>query len=291
MRMRIFGLTFRHCAVILQVSVRTLYRWTKTAIQSRPLDRTHLRLLSASDVERLHNQLERNPSLTLRDLRGEGPGCVSTIWRAVHRDCGYTFKKSTKSYIESNPVKVKEFKQKIERYPITSLIAIDEAGFFLNHSRVYAWSKKGNRAVVPRPGCRGQRYSLVLATSSDSVVKWEMCPKSVNSTMFSKFLADLPDRSKLILDNAAIHKATKSLSSKGLQTVPEIANRKEMEMLYLPPYTPQNQPVELCFNTIRTFVNRQMPRTEAALRNCVASAIVSLKSESLLKCFQKALRF
>lgn len=81
----------------------------------------------------------------------------------------------------------------------------------------------------------------------------------MNAIRFSEFLQELPCQSRLVLDNAVIHRATNVLSRQGLPTVPQIAESKQITLQYLPPYAPVLNPVELCFNTIRTYINRERP--------------------------------
>ena len=84
---------------------------------------------------------------------------------------------------------------------------------------------------------------------------------AVNAVRFAEFLETLPFGSQLVLDNAVIHRATQALQKQGLPTVPETADKQEIALTYLPLYAPVLHPVELCFNHIRTVINREKPRS------------------------------
>ena len=46
--------------------------------------------------------------------------------------------------------------------------------------------------------------------------------------------------------------------------------------MYLPAYSPQLNPTELCFNTLRTSIHRAQPRNESELRHAVNIAMLKL---------------
>ena len=136
------------------------------------------------------------------------------------------------------------------------VFSLDESAFFFNHVRIYGWSKKGTRAIIPAPAVRSKRHSLLLCINTAGVVFWRLYEGSVTGELFTEFLAQLPQHSTLVLDNAKIHRATNVLKKQGLPTVKEVAARQNLTMHYLPAYAPLLNPVELCFNTIKTYVKR-----------------------------------
>ncbi len=157
-----------------------------------------------------------------------------------------TLKKVSTAYNEADVVRQQTFLSTLSQHSNKSWIALDEAVFFLNRSRKYAWSTRGKSAIVKKPGSRGKMHSLILTTSPDGVVKWDLIQGNINSTHFHLFLSELPGSTNIILDNLATHKATHFLRKQNLSTIPEIAKSKQMNMVYLPTYSPQLNPVELC---------------------------------------------
>lgn len=78
------------------------------------------------------------------------------------------------------------------------------------------------------------------------------------------------------MDNASIHKATNTLVRQGLPSIPKTAELKAQNLVYLPPYSPQLNPVELCFNVLRTVINNTAVCTEQGLISKVAEVLDSL---------------
>ena len=70
--------------------------------------------------------------------------------------------------------------------------ALDEAAFFYDHVRWYAWSKKGQRAVVKAPGVRGKAHSLLLCISSAGIMFHKLYEGAVTAQRFTEFLSQLP---------------------------------------------------------------------------------------------------
>jgi transposase len=80
------------------------------------------------------------------------------------------------------------------------------------------------------------------------------------------------------MDNAAIHKAVRSCEKAGKTSIQELCASKGIEPTYLPAYSLTLNPVELCFNFVRTLVRKEFPTTVVALRAAIDRAISKLGS-------------
>ena len=141
--------------------------------------------------------------------------------------------------------------------------------------------------MVRRPGRRGRAYSLLLCIGHGGYTTWSLFEGAVTGKRFQEFLSRLPPGSDLILDNAAIHRAARVLRLQDVPTIPETADALGIGLRYLPPYTPQLNPVELTFNTIRQLVNLRQPRDPVALQRCIAEAVARLTPPVCSATFQK----
>lgn len=107
---------------------------------------------------------------------------------------------------------------------------------------------------------------------------------------FHDFLTNLklPSESKhyLIMDNLPVHRAKQSCIKLGLAPIKDLLESKNIEVLYLPPYTPEMNPVELCFNFIRQWVEKHKPRTYEKLREVIAKIINILNEKDLTEYFR-----
>ena len=107
---------------------------------------------------------------------------------------------------------------------------------------------------------------------------------------FHSFLTNLklPSEVKhyLIMDNLPVHKAKQSCIKLGLAPIKELLESKNIETLFLPPYTPEMNPVEYCFNLIRQQVEKNKPRTYEKLKLVIAKIINILNEKDLTEYFR-----
>jgi len=87
------------------------------------------------------------------------------------------------------------------------------------------------------------------------------------------------------LDNLKVHHATYSCQKLGLPTIKEQLVQKKIYPNFLPSYTPQLNPVELCFNIIRKYEEKCKPRTFEELKRVIDKAIEDLNKQDLTKFF------
>jgi len=204
---------------------------------------------------------------------------LSTLYRII-KSLNITYKKGSKFYIESDITKQKIFIDSIKHIDKNSIIALDEACFFLNETRNYGRSIKGKKAIVKRRGIRGKASSLILCISKHGVVIWSLHNNPISSIIIRSFINDINFiNSTLILDNARIHHASISLHKEGLLSINETCLSKNISLKYLPPYSPYLNPVEFCFNIIRTFVSKHSPKTFIELKKVIGLAISTLTKD------------
>jgi len=93
---------------------------------------------------------------------------------------------------------------------------------------------------------------------------------------------------KLLLDNAAIHRATKSCETAGRLPISKLAAVKNIDLVFLPKYSPQLNPAELCFGIIKRSIEKQRPSTFEQLEKAIEMCLSRIQG-SIRKCFFKCL--
>ena len=150
----------------------------------------------------------------------------------------------------------------------------DEAGFGRINRPKYCWCEKGTRPVVPCHHIREYRYAygaVEPVTGDDFFLVLPRC----NTDCTNLFLQELSKQYQndvilLCCDSAAWHKA-KSL------VVPE-----NIELFYIPPYTPEMNPIEQIWKELRKrgFRNECFPTLEKVIdRLCIT--ICDLSSDTI----------
>ena len=143
----------------------------------------------------------------------------------------------------------------------------DESHFNrLTLRRPYAWSIRGERASRFEFTLRGQKYSLLPAISLDGILHLEVVENAVTGADFLRFVQGLLPRmnkwplpnSVLVVDNASIHKVA------GIR---EAVEEHGARLLFLPAYSPDLNPIELAFSSIKAWLRRYRERVDEGLES------------------------
>jgi transposase len=172
--------------------------------------------------------------------------------------------KKSRTASERCEVKRATFRAAIEAIPLESLVFLDECGFALNLHRLYGWAIGGERCVEKVPFNKGVNRSVLgaysLPTTSNPTGLWALWQKlgAWNGLLFEAFLSDellprLPPGCVLVLDNARIHHRP---------TLKETVERAGHTLLYLPPYSPDYNPIELVWSWLKKTVRTLAPRSD-----------------------------
>ena len=181
-------------------------------------------------------------------------------------------KKKSRVATERNEAKRLEFHEKIVQIDPEYLVFLDEAGFNLAMYFAYGWSIAGQRLIEPVPFGRGKNYSVLGAFDLLGMVTTLQKEGSIKRVDVEAFLEkDLLPRLEagavLVLDNARSHHGGR---------LEEIAESFGCSILYLPPYSPDFNPIELAWSWIKTFVRRVCPRDVDARLAAIGLAIASV---------------
>ena len=286
-RMQIAGYAFTEIARLLNVSRMTIWRWCNGRSQtSSPRTTGRSTKLTAAMQQECLDWIVNQKSCTQVHVQRHAQDAhhvlvsQSTICRMITR-LGVTRKRAVKFFAEQDPEKVQRFLADLPVQATEDWLALDECSFVLNHAPSYGYAKKGARVVVSRPGNRGRRYSLLLCIAPTRVVLSILVPGGIKSPTFQSFMTALPPNVSVVLDNASIHHACNTLKIRALPTVAETAARRNQTLRYLPAYTPQLNPTELCFNYMRTLINQAAPRSEADLKRAIDRALHNLTPSKL----------
>ena len=139
----------------------------------------------------------------------------------------------------------------------------------------YGWSPQGERLVEVVPFQRGKNFSVLGALDSLGMVATFQKEGSIKRDDLETFLEEdllpkLEPGAVLVLDNARTHHGGK---------IAEIVEAAGCSLLYLPPYSPDFNPIELAWAWIKRVVRRMAPREAVARLAAIQSAVASLPAE------------
>lgn len=159
----------------------------------------------------------------------------------------------------------------------------DEAGFGRINKPKYCWCEKGTRPSVPCHHIREYRYAYgaVEPKTGDSFfLVMPYCNTDCMNVFFSELSKTFPkDKILLVCDGAGWHK------SKALE-IPE-----NIELIFIPPYTPEMNPIEQIWKEIRKVgfknevfhsLQKVVDRLCVTIRNLSPDTIMSITSRNWL---------
>ena len=134
----------------------------------------------------------------------------------------------------------------ISKHNFLDFICIDESSFCVNDHSLYGYSKKGFQIKkIFKHKRYKERYTLLSAINKNGFINNKIIDGSVNSDIYLDFFKNNINnfKNKYILhDNARIHH-TKKLK--------EYCSENNIFLLYIPPYTPEFNPIELIFSILK----------------------------------------
>jgi transposase len=135
-------------------------------------------------------------------------------------------------------------------HPIENLIFLDETGINKHLTKHYGYSPKSVKGIKPVPANRGLNLSCMCAIFKEGLIAYEIRRGSYNSEFFVEFIQNkLADffrnnpQKILIMDNARFHH---------LEIVLLKLRELGIAFKFLPPYSPQLNPIEEFFSMIKS---------------------------------------
>ena len=149
------------------------------------------------------------------------------------------------------------------------MVFIDETGLNTKLARLYGRGPRGERCVSAIPHGHWQSSTFLAALRQEQITAPFLIDGPVDAEVFLVYLQkvllpSLKPGDTLILDNLATHK---------VQGVASLLQAKGVELRYLPPYSPDLNPIELAFAKLKAHLRREAARTLKHLITAVANSL------------------
>jgi transposase len=141
------------------------------------------------------------------------------------------------------------------------LVFVDEMGTNVSLSPLYAWSRKGERAFGSAPRNWGKNVTLLASITREGLGPCLAVEGSTTREVFETYLEHvlaptLKPGQMVVMDNLSAHKGGR---------VKEIIESIGCELSYLPPYSPDFNPIEQAFSKVKGLMRRAEARTRESL--------------------------
>ena len=149
------------------------------------------------------------------------------------------------------------------------IVFVDEMGSNTSLRPLYAWSPKGERAFGSAPRNWGENVTLLASITPEGLGPCLAVEGSTTREVFEAYLErvlapTLRAGRVVVVDNLSAHKGGR---------VKEIVEGRGCELLYLPPYSPDFNPIEQAFSKIKGLLRRAEARTREALIEAMGIAL------------------
>ncbi len=149
---------------------------------------------------------------------------------------------------------------------------LDESGTHLGLTRLCARAAPGQRIVEATPGYSGPHYTLVATLGWKEVTAPWILEGAMDRVAFeayvrSQLLPTLRRGDIVVMDNLSAHTG---------ETIRQLIEARGARVQFLPPYSSDFNPIELCWSKIKTALRAAKARTFEALMEALAKALRSI---------------
>jgi transposase len=152
---------------------------------------------------------------------------------------------------------------------------IDESGTHLGLTRLYGRATPGERVIEATPGYSGKHYTVIAALGLAEVTAAWLLEEAMTREAFDVYVTQvlvptLQQGDVVLIDNLNVHK-----SEIARQAIEACGARLE----FLPPYSPDLNPIEKCWAKVKTVLRRLKARTFDELLEALNIAFQSITPE------------
>ena len=150
-----------------------------------------------------------------------------------------------------------------------SFVFLDETGAATNMVRRYGWGPKGERLVDAAPHGHWKTTTFLAGLRSTGIVAPLVLDGPMTGEAFRAYVeqflvSTLSPGDVVVMDNLAAHKVA---------GVREAVTAADASILYLPPYSPDLNPIEQMFAKLKALLRKAAVRTRDALWDTIGNLL------------------
>ena len=177
---------------------------------------------------------------------------------------------------EENRKRREEFLQRLQTIPPEKLIFLDESGVTTQMTRGYARASGGRRVHEATPGGHWKILTILSALSLGGLLATMTIEEATDGDIFLAYLEQvlgpkLRPGDVVVMDNLSAHKVA------GVEQLIQAAGA---ELLYLPPYSPDLNPIEKAWAKLKQLLRSAKARTAEALNQAIAELLPQITPQN-----------
>lgn len=149
-------------------------------------------------------------------------------------------------------------------------------------TRAFARARKGERAVDYAPQGHWNTTTLVAGITFESAIAPMVLDGPMDAAAFEVYIAHvlipaLPPGAIVVMDNLSAHKSP---------AIALLLDGAGAQLQYLPPYSPDFNPIELMWSKVKSSLRSTKARTQEQLWDAIATALSEITSNDTLGFFR-----
>ena len=155
------------------------------------------------------------------------------------------------------------------------LVFVDEMGSNTALCSLFAWARRGERAYAKAPRNRGKNTTLLASMSLEGMGTCLAVVGSVTKAVFEFYVErvlapSLSPGQVVVMDNLSVHKG---------ERVRELVEEVGCELLFLPAYSPDLNPIEEAFSKVKGLLRKTEARSREALIEALGRALDAVTAQ------------
>jgi transposase len=164
------------------------------------------------------------------------------------------------------------------------LIFVDECGTHTSLAPIYGYAPRGERLQLSVPRKRGKNTTLLSSMSLEGMGPSLAVEGATTARVFETYVKkvlvpSLKEGQIVVMDNLGAHRPKR---------VRELIEQQGCELLYLPSYSPDYNPIEEAFAKIKNLLRKASARTKEALVEAIGAALSAVSAAEVRGFFEHA---
>lgn len=164
---------------------------------------------------------------------------------------------------------------------IDKLVFLDESSINTGMTRLYGRCASNERVVDYTPDVRFERTSILSSVRTNGDMVPLVFEGSLNGELFKEYISKClaPTLQKgdiVIMDNLTSHK---------VKGVVDPIIGAGASVIYLPPYSPDFNPIEMMWSKVKAYLRKVKARTTVLLETAIAEALDHITTSDILGWF------
>jgi len=173
------------------------------------------------------------------------------------------------------------FKKRVAEQDVSRFKFLDESSVNMSLTRLYGRAAPGKRVVDSIFQPAGLQTTTLAMIGLEGITAPLVLSGSVDGTVFYSYLQHcvvplLKPGDILFMDNLSAHKVA---------GIAELIRASEAHLIYLPPYSPDFNPIELAWSKIKIILRRFKARTFSDLMNALKQALLAVTPQDIQNWF------